>query len=617
MGTTALPGRTVLSGRDVLRRSFAGQRRELALGSVLGASHQAAEALVPVVIGLVVDRAVGGSDGGLLLWWLAALAALYVVLSYSFRFGARAWERAAEKAAHKLRVQLVARVVDPHGGADEGRLPGALTSIATEDARRVGLVSMASIVGVANFTAVLVSAVVLVRISIPLGLVVLLGTPLLLWLGNLLGKPLERRSHGEQESAADASGTAADLVAGLRVLKGIGAESAALARYRATSRDALTATLGAARAQAWQGAVILMLTGAFIALVAYVGGRLAASGDISIGELVSAVGLALFLLGPLSGMSWIAAKFAQGRASATRIAELLGAEPAVGTGVPGGGGSASGADRTTGADAPVNGSSGTGSSRTAPEAAPDPGAGSSRTATSAAPTPAGRIRLEQVSLGSLDAVDLDAEPGELLGVVAPDPADAAALLSCLGRRGDPDSGAVALDGVAFTELDPARIRTAVLVADHDADLFEGTLAENIAAAAPAGRDLGPALAASGADEVAETLPEGTATPVTERGRSLSGGQRQRVALARALAADPPVLVLQDPTTAVDAVTEARIAAGVRDIRQGRTTVVVATSPALLAVTDRVLFLEGGRVTDTAAHADLLDRYDSYRTAVLS
>jgi putative ABC transport system ATP-binding protein len=418
-----------------------------------------------------------------------------------------------------------------------------------------------------------VSAVVLVRISLPLGLVVLLGTPLLLWLGHLLGKPLERRSHGEQESAADASGTAADLVAGLRVLKGIGAETAALTRYRATSRDALAATLRAARAQAWQGAVILMLTGAFIALVAYVGGRLAASGDISIGELVSAVGLALFLLGPLSGMSWIAAKFAQGRASAARIAELLGSEPAV--------------------------------------------RGEARATDDAAPAFAGRLRMARVRLGSLDGVDLDAGPGELLGVVAPDPADAAALLSCLGRRGDPDSGTVALDGVAYTDLDPARIRTAVLVADHDADLFEGTLAENIAAAAPEGRDLGPALAASGADEVAETLPHGTATPVTERGRSLSGGQRQRVALARALAADPPVLVLHDPTTAVDAVTEARIAAGVRDVRRGRTTLVVATSPALLAVTDRVLFLEDGRVTDTAAHAELLDRYDAYRTAVLS
>ncbi|MGW7412156.1 ABC transporter ATP-binding protein [Streptomyces sp. NPDC054863] len=566
-------GAAAHSGRDVLRRSLGRQRRDLAVGAVLGAGHQAAEALVPVVIGLVIDRAVGRSDGSQLLWWLAGLAVLYVALSFSFRFGARAGERASETAAHRLRTALVGRIVEPAGGADEGRLPGALTSIATEDARRVGAVSMAFVLAVAALSAILVSAVVLVRISLLLGLVVLLGTPLLLWLGQLLSKPLERRSHGEQERAAHASGIAADLVAGLRVLKGIGAESAALARYRGTSRDALAATLRAARAQAWQGGVVLMLTGVFIALVALVGGRLAARGDISIGELVSAVGLALFLLGPLSGLSRLAAAFAQGRASAARIAEVLGAAPAV-----------HGGDTEGEAAGAVVG---------------------------------GRIRMCRVTHRSLDGVDLVVEPGELLGVVAPDPADAVALLGCLGRRSDPESGSVALDGVAFTALDPARIRTAVLVADHDADLFEGTLAENVAAAAPEGHDLGPALAASGADEVAHCLPYGTATPVTERGRSLSGGQRQRVALARALAADPPVLVLHDPTTAVDAVTEARIADGLRDVRRGRTTLVVTTSPALLAVTDRVLFLEGGRVTDTAVHAALLDRYDTYRTAVLS
>ncbi|MFI0976544.1 ABC transporter ATP-binding protein [Streptomyces sp. NPDC021093] len=582
-------GATALSGRDVLRRSLVGQRRHLALGAVFGAGHQAAEALVPVFIGLVIDRAVGRSDGSQLLWWLAGLAVLYVALSFSFRFGARAGERAAETAAHHLRTALVGRIVEPAGGADEGRLPGALTSIATEDARRVGAVCMAFVLAVAVLSAILVSAVVLVRISLLLGLVVLLGTPLLLWLGQLLSKPLERRSHGEQERAAHSSGIAADLVAGLRVLKGIGAESAALARYRGTSRDALAATLRAARAQAWQGGVVLMLTGVFIALVALVGGRLAARGDISIGELVSAVGLALFLLGPLSGLSRLAAGFAQGRASAARIAEVLGAAPAV-TGPAG----------EAPSDVAATGPAG--------EAPSDP---------AATGPDAGRIRMSRVTHGTLDAVDLAAEPGELLGVVAPDPADAAALLGCLGRRSDPESGSVALDGVGFTALDPARIRTAVLVADHDADLFEGTLAENIAAAAPEGHDLGPALAASGADEVADSLPYGTETPVTERGRSLSGGQRQRVALARALAADPPVLVLHDPTTAVDAVTEARIADGLRGVRRGRTTLVVATSPALLAVTDRVLFLEGGRVTDTAAHAELLDRYDTYRTAVLS
>ncbi|MGW6460783.1 ABC transporter ATP-binding protein [Streptomyces sp. NPDC055078] len=563
-------GSTDLSGRSVLSGAVAGQRRDVVLGSVLGAGHQAGEALVPVLIGLVIDRGVARGDSAGLLLGIGALALVYVGLSFSFRFGARAGERAAETAAHRLRTEIVGRVLAPAGGADSGRLSGELTNIATQDAKRVGAVNMAVIMGISALTGLLVSAVVLLRISLPLGLVVLLGTPLLLWLGHLLSKPLERRSEAEQERAAHASGIAADLVGGLRVLKGIGAESAAVARYRRTSRDSLAATLRAARAQAWQNGIVLTLTGAFIALVALVGGRLATQGDISLGELVSAVGLALFLLGPLSEFSWVNAELAQGRASAARIAGVLAAGRAVlpGTGTPA---------------RPVE----------------------------------GRLRLRGISCGTLQDIDLDIEPGGLVGVVATDPADAAALLGCLGRRFDPEAGSVELDGVAFTALDPADIRTAILVAEHDADLFEGTLTGNVTAAAPPGADLRRAMEASGADEVARALPRGGDTEVTERGRSLSGGQRQRVALARALAADTPVLVVHDPATAVDAVTEARIAAGIRAVRRHRTTILVTTSPALLAVTDRVVLIEGGRVAGTAPHADLVRDRVTYRTAVLS
>ncbi|MFJ6632949.1 ABC transporter ATP-binding protein [Streptomyces sp. NPDC091376] len=579
------------SGRDVLGRAVKGQWRDVALGSALGAGHQAGEALVPVIIGLVVDRAVSRGDGGQLLLWAGALAVAYLILSFSFRFGARAGERASEAAAHGLRTDLVGRILDPAGGADDGRLPGALTTLATEDARRVGAVNMALVLAVSALTALLAGAVFLLRISVPLGLVVLLGTPLLIWLGHLLSKPLERRSEAEQERAAHASGIAADLVAGLRVLKGIGAETAAVARYRGTSRDSLTATLRATRAQAWQKGVVLALTGTFIALVALVGGRLAARGEISLGELVSAVGLALFLLGPLSELSWLNSEFAQGRASASRIAAVLAAPPAVtaGTGRPAG---------------PESATTTTGGPGTAAEGVP-------RTRAQ------GHVRLRGVHYGTLAGLDLDAAPGEVVGVVAPDPADAAALLRCLGRRGDPDSGSAELDGVELTALRPADVRAAILVAEHDADLFEGTLADNVSAAASPMADIAAAMAASGADEVAASLPNGARTAVTERGRSLSGGQRQRVALARALAADPPVLVLHDPATAVDAVTEARIATGIRDIRRDRTTILVTTSPALLAVTDRVVLVEGGRVSATAAHTELVRGRTDYRTAVLS
>lgn len=558
------------SGRDVLRESIRGQRRDVGVGALLGSGHQIGEALVPVLIGVAIDQAVTDSDTGALLVCLGVLAVGYVALALSFRFGAMAGERAAARAEHTLRISLVRRILDPGGGAEEGRLPGALANIATEDAKRVGAVNMAVMAGISALTGILTCAVVLLRMSLTLGLVVLLGTPVLLWLGHLLSKPLESRSEAEQERAAHASAVAADLVTGLRILKGIGGESAAIARYRTTSRDSLGATLKAARAQAFQSGVVLALTGCLIATVALVGGRLAAQGGISLGELVSAVGLALFLIGPLETLAWVNAEFAQGRASAGRIAEVVATAPTVTAG-----------DRSL--PQPVRGA----------------------------------VRLDGVRHGGLRGVDLDVAPGELLGVVATDPAHATDLLRCLARRTDPDTGTVELDGIPLRDLDPAELRTALLVADHDADLFAGTVRENVTAAAPEGTDPEQAMAAAGVAQVAQTLPDGEDTSVGERGHSLSGGQRQRVALARALAAERPVLVVHDPTTAVDAVTEARIAAGLREIRKGRTTILVTTSPALLSVTDRVVLLDEGRVTDTATHADLIQRHEAYCTAVLA
>lgn len=568
-----------LSGRDVLTRSVRGQIRRVALGSALGSVHQLGEALVPVLIGVVIDQAVAGQDAGRLALWLGVLAVMYVTLSWSFRLGAKAGERGAEEAAHTLRLAIVGRVLDARGGAEEGRLPGELANVATEDAKRVGAVNMALMAGIWAVAGVVVSAVALLLTSVTLGLIVLLGTPVLLWLGHLLSKPLERRSEAEQDKAAHASGVAADLVAGLRVLKGLGAQQAAVERYRRTSRISLAATLRSARAESWQTGLVLALTGGFIALIALVGGRLALNGTLTLGQLVSAVGLALFLLGPLETFAWVNAELAQGRASAARVAEVLATGPAVVDG-----------------DDPV------------------------------AEPVRGELRLRGVRLGGLDGLDLDLPAGQLTGIAVTDPAGAEALLRCLGRETDPESGSVELDGVPLTRLDPTGLRAAVLVAAHDAALFDGSLAANVipeddAEDGPA--DLEPdlrterAMAAARADEVAHSLPYGAATGVGEGGRSLSGGQRQRVLLARALRAGPPVLVVHDPTTAVDTVTEGRIAEGLREFRRGRTTVVVTNSPALLAVTDRVILLDGGRVGAEGTHADLVRTDATYRTAVLA
>ncbi|MGW7228554.1 ABC transporter ATP-binding protein [Streptomyces cyaneofuscatus] len=559
-----------MSGRGVIRRAVAGQRRDVVVGSLLGAAHQTGEALVPVLIGLIVDRAVVRPDGGALALWLVVLAVVYAMLSYGFRFGARAGERAAEQAAHQLRLDVVRRVLAPHGGAEAGRPPGALVNVATEDARRVGALNMALTLGIAAVVGVIAGAVLLLRASVPLGLLVLIGAPVLMALGHYLARPLEHRSEAEQERAAHASGVAADMVAGVRVLKGLRAEGAAVARYRSTSQASREANVRAARAAAFQTGLMLTLTGAFIALVALVGGRLVLSGSIGLGALVSAVGLALFLPGPIAVLAWVGAELAKARASAARIADVLAA----------------------------------------------PGETTGGTTEPAAPS-AGELRLHGLGHAGLHGIDLTVRPGEHLGIVVTDTAHAATLLHCLARRCDPDRGHVELDGTPVTELAPAALRSALLVAEHDAQLFDGTLLDNVTAAAPAGADPKPAMDAAAVDEVAATLPGGTSGRIGERGSSLSGGQRQRVALARALAADRSVLVVHDPTTAVDAATEARIATGIRRARTGRTTVLVTSSPALLAATDRVVLIDGGTITAEAPHEDLVRDHPVYRTAVLT
>lgn len=559
---------TPITGPALLRGSIRHQRGPVAAAAVLFMGYQAGEALVPVLVGVVVDRAVAAGDPVALAGWLAVLGLDFLVLSFSYRWGARRAWLADVRADQRLRLLVADRILDPRGGAEAGRLPGELATVAVADAKRVGVVNFAVPLGLAALTAMAVAAVALLRTSVPLGLLILLGTPPLLLLVHFLGVPLQRRSGPEQERAARASGVAADLVDGVRVLKGLGAVPAAVARYRRASRDALGATLGATRVQAGYQGAVLAANGLFLALVALVGGRLAADGRISVGGLVAAVGLAQFLISPLQMLGWVNARIAQARTSAARIAAVLATGPAVGGGDP---------------DAPP-----------VPE------------------RPA--LAVHDLHHGTLRGIDLEVGAGETVGVVATDPADAAALVACLAREADPDRGTITVEGHPLSAHPPRVARTAVLVAAHGADLFSGSLHANVAAAARDGAAR-PAMAAAQADQVAEVLPDGADTVLTEQGRSLSGGQRQRVALARALAADAPVLVLHDPTTAIDAVTEVRIAAGVARLRAGRTTLLLVTSPALLGVADRVVLLVDGRVAATGTHGSLLESDRAYRETV--
>ncbi|MHA6781348.1 ABC transporter transmembrane domain-containing protein [Pseudonocardia saturnea] len=545
-----MPPAPITAG-SVLAGAARGQRRDVVAASLLVAGHQLSEAAVPVVVGVVIDLAVSTGDGTALLRWLAAVAGVFVVLATSAYFGYWLTVRTEKQAAHELRLDITRRVLHPAGGAP-GR-SGELVSLAGSDADRAGQVCAGIVVGVAALAALAGGAVVLISASLLLGLVVLVGTPLVLVASRLLARPLVGRAEAEQETLAAATGVATDLVTGLRVLKGIGAEDAAGETYRRASRAALAARLTAVRFEGGYTAATGVVTGVFLVVVAWVGGRLALDGVISVGELVAGVGLAQFLIGPLENLTRVGPLLAGARGSAQRVAALLAAPPAV-------------------------------------------RAGSGRLPAD----PAGAVRVAGIEIAA----------GEHLGVVALSAADAAGLIDALARdRDTADGDPVVLDGTDLAGIDLDDARRAVLVARHDATLFEGTVGENT------GTDPA-ALAAAGADDVLDALPGGLAAELTERGRTLSGGQRQRLVLARALAAHAPVLVLHDPTTAVDAATEHRIAARLAALRCGRTTLLVTSSPALLARCGRVLLVDGGAVVASGTHAELVDD-PRYRAAVLA
>lgn len=532
---------------SVLRRALRVRRRELVASAVLIALLQLSEAAVPVAVGRVIDIAVATGEPGALFGGLVTLACVFLVLATSGFVGGRLAERAERGAAHEIRMDVARRVLDPAGGAP-GRA-GELVSLAGSDADRTA--QICRVISESGAAAALVGgAAVLLTTSLLLGVVVLAGVGSVLVVSRLLATPLAGRAEVEQEALATTTAVATDLITGLRVLKGIGAELAAAEIYRTASGTALRARLASTVTDGVHTGATTLLSGVLLVVVAWLGGRLALNGTITVGQLVAAVGLAQFLEAPLRELTDLTPVLAGARGAAARVAALLAAPAAV-----------------TAGTVPL-------------------------------PMGPGALRVELP-----DGPTITAAAGEHLGIVT---ADASGLLDVLARE---VQGAVELDGVDLRAVSLDDARAAVLVARHDATLFEGTVAENVP-----GPAADRALVAAAADEiVAELGPDGM---LAERGRSLSGGQRQRLMLARALATEAPVLVLHDPTTAIDAATEHRIAEGIVRMRAGRTTLFVTSSPQLLARCDRVLFVPDGAAAVAGTHAELVED-ERYREKVLA
>ncbi|RSM69016.1 multidrug ABC transporter permease [Actinoplanes sp. ATCC 53533] len=518
------------------------------------------QALVPAVVGRAIDAGLTHRDSGALLTWCLVLLGLGLIQAGAgiarHRLAVFNWLAAAHRT-----VQVTVRQSNRLGSALPRRLKtGEVVAIGTADLGHIGGAVEITARGTGSVVAIVTVIVVLLLTSVPLGLVVVFGVPLLMAVVGLLIRPLHRRQQAYREQQGRLTGRATDLVGGLRVLRGVGGEPVMSGRYREQSQVLRAAGLRVAAVEALLEAAQVLLPGIFLVLVTWLGARFALSGRITLGQLVSFYGYAAFLVAPLRQLTETLDKLTRGHVSGRRVVGMLRAR----TDLP---------DPDRPASAPVGGE-------------------------------------------LVDGVSgVVVRPGLVTAIAAAVPADAVAITDRLGRYVDsPPGTAATLAGVPLNDLDLATVRARILVADNDARLFSGPLWADLDPARAA--TLPAALAAAGADEIVAALPAGLATEVAERGRSFSGGQQQRLRLARALIVDPEVLVLVEPTSAVDAHTEARIADRLGPARRGRTTVICSTSPLVLARADVVLYVEAGRAVAAGTHRELLARSPGYARTVL-
>ncbi|MFF5777940.1 ABC transporter transmembrane domain-containing protein [Streptomyces virginiae] len=583
------------------RGQLGGQLKSLCWGML----HFTGVAALPYAVGLGVDAVVDHEPNRLLLVGALLLAigvAISVGDSMLHRTAVTNWITAAARVQ-----QLLARKTAELGSALTRRVAaGEVVAVSTGDVEKIGwFVEAVSRFLAALFSVVLV-CVGLLFFAPELGVVVAIGVPLIALAPLPLLPRATRRADVQREKAGKATELASDTVAGLRVLRGIGGEELFLGRYREASQEVRKAAVRSARMWALISAIQVVLPGALMITVVWYGATLVSDGRIAVGELVAAFSAVATLLYPLRHFQEIAMAYSFSRPSAKRAARVLSL------------------NRTDAVAATER------TARTEPVRAPAPGgdlydprtgllapAGRFTAVVCGDPDLAGRLaeRLGGHPMDEAAASDTGAE------AEAGAPSSAAATAETTADTAGAPS--VLLGGVALDELDLDTARTLVLVQDKDPVLLSGTLRELFdvpaSGAVESAAALDAAQCADFLDALLQSAPDGVEDPmdarITERGRSLSGGQRQRLALARSLVTDPEVLVLDEPTSAVDSHTEARIADGVAALRAGRTTVVLASSPLLLDRADRVVLIDEGTVAAVGTHRDLLRSEPRYRAVV--
>ncbi|WP_344243089.1 ABC transporter ATP-binding protein [Actinocorallia libanotica] len=554
------------TGSGILWTAVRRNKGAMAAGTVLMGMYQAGETAFPIALGLIVEHTMQDRGLGALGLSIAALAVIITTVSFSWRFGMRILQKANTTEAHRWRVRVAACGLQPVD-RDTGLKSGEVLTIATEDADQTADIVEVIPMLVSSLVAVLVAAVALGMADLRLGLLVIAGTVAILSVLSVLSRRIGASTREQQARVARAGAKVADLIGGLRPLHGFGGNHAAFLSYRGVSTEAKRQAFTVAKVGGAYAGAALALNAVLAAAVTLTAGWLAFDGRITIGALVMAVGLAQFIMEPLRLFSEMPKYVMIARASAERMALVLAAPPVM-----------------------------------------EPGREQ--------PSAGGGLEVDGVRYGELRGLKFHVSAGEFVAIAAYQPRAAADLAAVLAMRVPPGAyeGVVRVGGVEAAELSVTDLRAHMLVNPYDGEIFAGTLRTNIDPSGT-GRKVAEAVEASLLTDVVALHREGLDHGVRDRGANLSGGQRQRLSLARALAADTDILVLHDPTTAVDAVTEQLIARNVAELRRGRTTLVITGSPALLDAADRVLVLDDGVVAAEGTHRGLLTADEDYCLAV--